>query len=166
MHLPSDTWVDIEAATQALDEAEGNLCAGAIGRAWGAANVAVTIARRPFLSGEEGLWVEFQCGKLRELLVRCLDCLADISIRHNEIPLAIQRASEAVRLEPFRETGYQRPMHAHALLGNRAEVRRIYERCRKLLAEEVGVDPSPETEALYHSLLHLPPAAHEEPQRT
>jgi DNA-binding SARP family transcriptional activator len=58
LRLPSDTWVDIEAAAQALDEAEGSLRAGAIERALGAANVAVAIARRPFLPGEEGLWVE------------------------------------------------------------------------------------------------------------
>jgi SARP family transcriptional regulator, regulator of embCAB operon len=51
MQLPSNTWVDIEAAAQALDEAEESLRAGAIERAWGAANVAVTIARRPFLPG-------------------------------------------------------------------------------------------------------------------
>ena len=51
MQLPSNTWVDIEAAAQALNEAEGSLRAGAIERAWGAANVAVTIARRPFLPG-------------------------------------------------------------------------------------------------------------------
>ena len=75
MQLPPDMWVDLEAAAQALDEAEGTRRAGSIARAWGAANVAVTIARRPFLPGEEGLWVELQAAKLREILVRGLDCL-------------------------------------------------------------------------------------------
>jgi DNA-binding SARP family transcriptional activator len=153
MRLPSDTWVDIEAAAQALDEAEGSLRAGAIRRAWGAANVAVTIARRPFLAGEEGLWVELQCGKQRELLIRGLDCLSDISMRNNEISLALQYAGEVVRLEPFRETGYRRLMQGHAALGNRAEVRRVYEHCHKLLAEEVGLEPSPELVMLYRALV-------------
>jgi hypothetical protein len=35
LQLPSETWVDIEAAAQALDEAEGSLRAGAIERASG-----------------------------------------------------------------------------------------------------------------------------------
>lgn len=35
MQLPSSTWVDIETAAQALDEAEGSLRAGAIERAGG-----------------------------------------------------------------------------------------------------------------------------------
>jgi DNA-binding SARP family transcriptional activator len=55
MHLPSDTWVDAEAAIHALDEAEGRLRVGDFQRAWGAANVVVAIARRPFLAGEEGM---------------------------------------------------------------------------------------------------------------
>jgi SARP family transcriptional regulator, regulator of embCAB operon len=156
LQLPPDTWVDIEAAAQALDEAEGSLRTGAIERAWGAANVAVTIARRPFLPGEDGLWIELQCSRLQDLLVRGLDCLSEISARNREVALAIQYISEALRLEPYRETGYQRLMRAHAILGNRAEVHRIYERCRKLLREEVGIEPSPESETLYRSLLRLP----------
>jgi SARP family transcriptional regulator, regulator of embCAB operon len=121
--------------------------------------VAVTIARRPFLAGEDGLWVDLQCSRLRDLLVRGLDCLSDISLRNHEVALAIQYVSEALRLEPYRETGYQRRMRAHAILGNRADVHRTYERCRKLLREEVGIEPSPKLEALYRSLLCLPSPA-------
>ena len=117
-----------------------------------------TIARRPFLPGEDGLCVELQAGKLREVLVHGLDCLADVSMRNREASLAIQHAGELVRLEPFRETGYQRPMQAQAMLGNRAEVRRVYERCRTLLREDVGLDPSPELEALYQTLLYRTPS--------
>jgi DNA-binding SARP family transcriptional activator len=47
-------------------------------------------------------------------------------------------------------------MQAHAVLGNRAEVRRVYERGRKLLREEVGFDASPALEALYQTFLHQP----------
>jgi len=44
----------------------------------------------------------------------------------------------------------------HRGIGNRAEGRRVYERCRTLLREEVGLDPSPQLEALYQTLLHQP----------
>ena len=44
-------------------------------------------------------------------------------------------------------------MRAQAVLGNRAEVHRVYARCRQLRLEEVGIDPSPEVEALYRSLV-------------
>jgi hypothetical protein len=67
--------------------------------------VAVTIARRPFLPGEDGLWVELQCSKLRDLLVRGLDCLSDSSVRNNEVALAIQYTNEALRLAASASAG-------------------------------------------------------------
>jgi DNA-binding SARP family transcriptional activator len=59
----------------------------------------------------------------------------------------------SIALEPFRETGYQRIMRACEAMGNRAEALRAYDRCRRLLAEELGTDPSPETNAIYQRLL-------------
>jgi DNA-binding SARP family transcriptional activator len=56
-----------------------------------------------------------------------------------------------VRLGPFREGGYLRLMRAHAVLGNRIEVHQVYVCCRKLLLDEVGIDPSPELEGPYRS---------------
>jgi hypothetical protein len=44
-------------------------------------------------------------------------------------------------------------MAAHAAAGNRAEALRVYERCRQLLATELGAYPSPETESIYRELL-------------
>ena len=49
-------------------------------------------------------------------------------------------------------------MAAHAAAGNRAEALRVYERCRRLLAEELGAYPSPETESVYRQLLEAPSA--------
>jgi DNA-binding SARP family transcriptional activator len=57
-------------------------------------------------------------------------------------------AEQAVALEPYRESGYRRLMLLHHRAGDRAEALRVYERCRRLLAEELGTAPSPETEAL------------------
>ena len=36
--------------------------------------IATTIARRPFLTGEDGPWVEARRERLRDMLVRALDC--------------------------------------------------------------------------------------------
>ena len=55
--------------------------------------------------------------------------------------------------EPFRETGYQLLMKAHTATGNRGEALLTYERCRRILAEELGADPSAETRALHRELL-------------
>ena len=77
--------------------------------------------------------------------------------QRGEVAQGVLVAEEAVALEPFRETAHRRLMQAHAAAGNRAEALRAYERCRRLLAEELGVDPSPETEAAYVELLGQEP---------
>jgi DNA-binding SARP family transcriptional activator len=153
LHLPPDAWIDIEAATASISQAEAALRNDAVQDAWGHALVAAVIAERPFLPGEEGAWVEQRRAELHRIRVRALECVADLRLAIGEGALAVEAASEAVRLEPFRETSYQRLMCAHASLGNRAEALRTYERCRRLLADELGADPSAEIEALYLDLL-------------
>ena len=65
----------------------------------------------------------------------------------------IEAARDAVEAEPFRETGHQLLMRAHAAAGNTAEALRAYERCRRLVADELGVDPSPATRTVYEQIL-------------
>ena len=69
--------------------------------------------------------------------------------RNREPLLAIQHAAEMVELEPFRETAYQLLMKMHAAAGDRAEALRVFAKCRELLRDELGVSPSPQTEAVY-----------------
>ena len=57
LSLPHDAWVDVEAARDALDQAEGHVRAGRTKAAWGPANVAASIAARPFLAGVDGEWI-------------------------------------------------------------------------------------------------------------
>lgn len=153
LRLPPGAWVDVEAARQSLDAAEGALRRGRPRAAWGPANVAAAIARRPLLPGIDAEWVERRRDALQQMLVRALDCLADLALPNREHPLAAQLAAEAIGLEPFRESGYQRLMRARAAAGDRAEALRVYEQCRRLLADQLGVAPSPETEALRRALL-------------
>ena len=151
--LPSDVWIDVEAANVAIDRAESALRRGKLQEAWGWAQVTYQVSRRPFLMGEEGPWVTLKRSELHELLVRAHECLSEPSIWHTEPEYAVKHAKEAVALEPFRETSYQLLMRAHAAVGNRAEALRVYERCRSHLSEELGVSPSPQTEAVYLDIL-------------
>ena len=58
LRFPPEVWVDVEAADDAVDEAEGALRAGDLERAWAAGAVASAITRRPFLPGEDAPWVD------------------------------------------------------------------------------------------------------------
>ena len=66
---------------------------------------------------------------------------------------ATELSRAAVVLEPYRESGYRRLMQVLVRRGDRAEAVRIYQQCRRRLAEELGVAPSDETESLLRQLL-------------
>ena len=153
LRLPADTWVDIEAAANSVDEAEGALRGGDIARAWSLANVAVAIAQRPLLPDEAGDWIQARRAKLHTMRFRGLLCLTDITARNGESELAVKYANELIDLEPFHEGAYQRLMRLHANMGNRGEALRAFARCRELLRDELGTSPSPATEALFMSIL-------------
>jgi DNA-binding SARP family transcriptional activator len=153
LRLPGSAWVDFEAAMDSVHEAEAALKAGDPGRAYGPSAVAHHIARRPFLPGEEGPWIEHRRERLRSVLVRALECRSEVYLWNGEFSLAVEAARDVVALEPFRETGYQLLMRAHAAAGNTAEALWVYERCRKFISEELGVDPSRQTKAVYHEVL-------------
>lgn len=153
LRFPPHTWVDVEAAANALDEAEGALRTGDTAKAWGTANVAVSIARRPLLSDFDAPWIDARRTAQQKLLRRGIECLASASEAGGDLSLAVQYAADAIEIEPFRETGYQRLMRLHARMGNRAEALRAFERCRQLLREELGASPSPQTEEVFMGIL-------------
>lgn len=148
----ADPWIDVEIATRELHEAEGAILAGEPGAAYGPALIATTIAKRPFLTGDDSPWVDAQRQRLHDLLLRARDAHVEALLANGELTLALHQAQEAVRLEPFRESGYRRLMQVLVRQGDRAQAVRVYEECRKLLAAELGVRPSPETESLLRSL--------------
>jgi peptide/nickel transport system substrate-binding protein len=159
--LPEGAWVDVIAAADAVAESEAALAADDLEQAKAVATEGASLARPLFLSGEEGDWVDAKRRELADILRRALSCLAEACLRAGEQVEAAKWATETIALEPFRETGYRHLMAAHAAAGNRAEALRVYERCRQLLATELGAYPSPETESIYRELLEAP--AHEPP---
>jgi two-component SAPR family response regulator len=149
---PTDSWVDVEAALEGVDVAEGAIVAGNPQRAYGGSLIATTILRRPFLPGDERPWAESRRATLAAVLIRALDCRVDALASYGELKLALTHAQEAVRLEPYRESGYRRLMRLHVQNGDRAEAIRVYLECNRLLESELRVAPSAETEALYREL--------------
>lgn len=151
--LPPGTWVDLFAAEQAVHEAESAARSSDPQSAWGPANVAAVIGRRPLLPGHQGSWVESRRRQHRDVLIRALDCLAGLSFDNGELALALRTAMELCELEPFRESSYRRVMRVHLATGNRAQALRVFDRCRRLLGQELGVAPDAQTQQLYERAL-------------
>ncbi len=125
-------------------------------RAWGAAlaeaRVATETAVRGFLNGEEGTWVEGQRRLLEETRLHALECTVAAELARGNAALAEREAERLVALAPLREAGHRLLMQALAAGGNRGQAVVAYDRCRRLLREQVGVAPSAETEQLYRQL--------------
>src|SRR5260221_126629 len=73
------------------------------------------------------------------------DAQARASLRHGLYSLL-------VTLQPLHERAYQHLMQIHVALGDRDGMRHQYRLCVEVLAREMGVKPSPETQALYQEL--------------
>jgi SARP family transcriptional regulator, regulator of embCAB operon len=153
LRLPVDAWVDVEAAGDAVHRAEVALAAGDPHEAYGWTYVGYHITRRPFLVGEDGPWASGFRWRLQGLRLRVLDCVVECTTATGELAEAVRAAEEALALDPLREATYQRYMRALATAGSRAEALRVWERCRRVLADELGTSPSPHTEAVYLDIL-------------
>jgi DNA-binding SARP family transcriptional activator len=153
LQLPADAWIDIEAANDAAHRAERALTDGSVADAAGWALVANAIARRGFLPGSTGRWADAQRMRLAELRLRALAVRGEAHLRQGQASQAAADAVTAIEIDPFREPAHRLLMRARLAEGDRAEALRAYERCRRLLAEELGSDPDAETQAEHLRIL-------------
>jgi ATP/maltotriose-dependent transcriptional regulator MalT/two-component SAPR family response regulator len=66
---------------------------------------------------------------------------------------AIGLAWRVIEFDPAQEEAYQLLIRAYTLLGERSTALRIYTRCLEALDRELGVEPLPETVALYEQIM-------------
>jgi DNA-binding SARP family transcriptional activator len=156
--LPGDTAVDVEQAEGQAEQARRALTAGRPAEAAAAAARARAIAGRPLLPGHDGAWLQDRRAALHQVRVRSLELLVEAHLAAGQAAEAVGPAGDLVALEPFRDSAYRRLLAAHAAAGDRGEALRAYDRYRRVLAEELGVGPSPDLEAAYLELLHAEPA--------
>ncbi|MDP9607830.1 BTAD domain-containing putative transcriptional regulator [Streptomyces hygroscopicus] len=156
LQLPEGAQVDVDRAESAAVSAAAAYRDGDHGTAQRLATTAVSLLRGLFLASHEGEWVDSVRGRLTEVRVSALETASSSFSALGDTHHALRYADEAVRQAPFRESTYRCQMTAHRLAGNRAEALRIYQKLRTVLAEELGIDPSPESEAAYLRLLSSP----------
>jgi SARP family transcriptional regulator, regulator of embCAB operon len=155
LRLPEGTWIDIEAAHNALDAANHALEARDWRDAWVHGHIALNVAGRPFLSGFDASWVEEVRADMSELELRAREIVAQagIGLGGSEIAVAERSARALIRAAPFRETGYLYLMQALVASGKTAEALRTYDELRRLLSSELGTAPGGAVQALHSRLL-------------
>jgi SARP family transcriptional regulator, regulator of embCAB operon len=154
LRLPR-AWVDLEAAAEAIHRAESSVAQQDWLRAWGPGLVALFVAERDFLVGEEAPWINEIRHELGVLHIRALECFvaASLGIGGAELAGAVRGGRQLVRLAPLRESGYRYLMQALAAQDNLAEALHVYGQLCECLREQLGVSPSPATRQLYERIL-------------
>jgi DNA-binding SARP family transcriptional activator len=156
LRLPSDAVVDVEAARRAVHRAESQIALAHWKQAWAPAQVALFIAEREFLPGEQAPWIEEERRELTTVALRALQAyaVAALGVGGTELPAAVRAGRRLVRVAPLHEGGHQVLMQALAREGNVAEALTVYADLQVLLRDELGVSPSANSQRVFEGLLH------------
>lgn len=98
-------------------------------------------------------WVFPARERLREAHLEALEALGHTCLRLGAYDDTLAVARQARAVDPLREAFVRQQMQARAALGERAEALAVCEEYERLLAEELGVEPSMETRALREAIL-------------
>ncbi len=131
---------------------------------------AVELYRGEFLAGfyvkqssafEE--WLVAEQERLRDAAIGGLRVLVDHFSARGEYDAALGHARRLIEIDPLSEEAHRELMRLYVLGGRRRRALTQFEELAELLERELGVEPLPETRALYESILaeDLPAARHE-----
>lgn len=97
-------------------------------------------------------WLEAERAHLHEVFCQVLLSLAESKRQSGDLKGAVRLAQRLLTQDPLQERVHRMLMALYGEMGVREAALRQYERCRALLAEELGVEPEYDTKALYESL--------------
>ena len=98
-------------------------------------------------------WIELRREELRNAYIALLNRIATLHENKGARSKAISFYTKAIRFSPLLEDAYQRLMVLYSIMGKRNEALKIYERCRKVLRDELDVEPDQVTVALYEKIV-------------
>jgi PAS domain S-box-containing protein len=122
---------------------------------------AIALARGTVLEDEPyAPWALRLRERYQQLLVQARLDAAEAALADRDFRAAREHAASAVDQDSLNERAYRLLMMACYGLGAPGRALETYARCRRLLADELGVDPLEETDALYLAILRQ-----EDPER-
>jgi len=149
----SDYWLDVSAFTQTVEsdlDSSSNLAA---------LEQAVDLYRGSFLDGfsleDSSAFEEWTLLTRERLARRTLSVFQTLAVAYEErgeYERAQAFARKQLEMEPWDEFAHQLLMRTLALGGHRNAALSQYEKCRILLTEELNVEPSVETKAIYEQI--------------
>ncbi|HXC68731.1 MAG TPA: tetratricopeptide repeat protein [Pyrinomonadaceae bacterium] len=111
------------------------------------------IYRGEFMVGVYEDWAEERRQFYSEQSARVIAALARLSFSEKHWADALRYAGEALAGDPFREDMHRLTMKAFAAQGKPASVKKHFERMKKTLHTELGIEPAEETKRLFAELM-------------
>lgn len=108
--------------------------------------------RGDLLSGWYWDWCILDRERFREMLLIMIHKLMGFSEVNGDFEAGLEYGNEILRYDRAHERTHRRMMRLYDLSGNRSAALRQYERCREALREELDVEPSARTRALYQRI--------------
>ncbi len=99
-------------------------------------------------------WTATERERLQLLAINAMISLGESTLQSNPTE-SIRLAQEALIIDPTWEEAYRLQMTAYALKKNRPQVIKTYQICSKVLDEEFGIDPLPETKRIYDQVMGI-----------
>jgi two-component SAPR family response regulator len=114
---------------------------------------AATPVKGLFLEDIDASWVQFERERLSQEYLSALLSLTRLYLESGDATRALQTCQRAIASDVCLEEAYRQAMRIYAAMGDRAAIARQYQACKEALESELDVPLSPETEALYQSLM-------------
>lgn len=118
---------------------------------------AVLLFEGDLLPGFYDDWVLLERTRIRSVFERAIFMLLERLAEDLRWQDVLDMAERWIALGEVPEPAYRFLMRAHARLGDTSGVVAIYRRCEQKLARELGVEPAPETTALFERLAAVQP---------
>ena len=109
--------------------------------------------RGPALDGIDSLWARAEARRLDERRLAAREDRVDADLALGRHPELVAELEQLVDAEPLRERARGQLMLALAGSGRQADALRVYDHGRRRLAEELGIDPSPELQRIHVDVL-------------
>jgi YVTN family beta-propeller protein len=168
LRVPSER-IDIGRFERLAGEGRGALAAGAPGQAAAFLSEALALWRgAPLAEVSDELFAQAEIARLNELRAGVIEdrIEADLALgRHGDV---VSELEALIAVYPLRERLYQQLMIALYRCGRQAEALAVYRSARRVLIQELGIEPGPGLKRLERATLEQdvslePPARHSEP---
>ncbi|MCA1552954.1 MAG: hypothetical protein LC737_01105 [Chloroflexi bacterium] len=97
-------------------------------------------------------WVSLQRERLRQVALQVLYRLAVQQTEQRDYRTGIETIMRLLAIEPWQEEAHRQLMLLYALNAQRSAALAQYETCRRLLKDELGVEPDKSTRQLYQQI--------------